>query len=428
MAYTSDKEIQNLDAVGAPLDGTELVPIKKTGDTIATFTTVADIAEHAGGFLGLQEVTDTGNVTSNSMTINAESSAAEGLFINSFNFPTQLAASLTDDFGGTLRLSQDGTYGAILRNRALTSHVAQFLPNGSGTLALSVNGEVADDTGNIVLALNPWNLGGNTGTDENVDFIGTRDDQDFIVKTDDVEVARFTAEGKFGVGTSPNYKLDIVEDAAGVAAAYITNLNADGAGLAVSVHNSVVDRTAFSVLSGAIGTTSRFEVTADGKVKVPSLTNLVTQDKLVGVLNSTGQLGNITLGSGLSLGAGVLSATAGTITSGTYSPTVTKVTNCSGLMGVGVPRYTRNGNIVHVESYLIPTPDGAGPVQADVSLPIASNLGSTNDLSGHVTSDPTIGITFGRVEADTVNDRAKIKFNALNASGIIYYSFSYNVI
>lgn len=44
----------------------------------------------------------------------------------------------------------------------------------------------------------------------------------------------------------------------------------------------------------------------NGETYLPYLTNLSTQDRLVGVLNSSGRLGNITLGSGLSLSGGVI--------------------------------------------------------------------------------------------------------------------------
>jgi hypothetical protein len=58
------------------------------------------------------------------------------------------------------------------------------------------------------------------------------------------------------------------------------------------------------------------EMDLDANIFIDSLTNLATQDRLIGIKNSTGQLGNITIGSGLSLAAGVLtsSGTGGTVT------------------------------------------------------------------------------------------------------------------
>lgn len=47
MAYTSDKRIQDLDAVALPLDGTELVPTKAIADDRAKFVTTQDIANLA---------------------------------------------------------------------------------------------------------------------------------------------------------------------------------------------------------------------------------------------------------------------------------------------------------------------------------------------------------------------------------------------
>lgn len=117
------------------------------------------------------------------------------------------------------------------------------------------------------------------------------------------------ANGNVGIGVSPSYKLEVLADNGGVFAGYVYNSNSDGAGMAVAVNNVVTDRTVFQVLSGTSGGTSLFEVTADGKTKIPSLTNLSTQNRLVGQFNTNAQLGYVTLGTGGSLSSGVLSFT-----------------------------------------------------------------------------------------------------------------------
>lgn len=61
----------------------------------------------------------------------------------------------------------------------------------------------------------------------------------------------------------------------------------------------------------AIETISSFTLESAGPISITGagLTNLSTQDRLLGIRNSTGQIGNVTLGSGLSLSSGVLSFT-----------------------------------------------------------------------------------------------------------------------
>ena len=59
-------------------------------------------------------------------------------------------------------------------------------------------------------ALNAWRLTGNSGTTPNTNFIGTIDNQDWVIKTDNIERMRVMANGNVGVGTgSPNSKLDL---------------------------------------------------------------------------------------------------------------------------------------------------------------------------------------------------------------------------
>lgn len=58
----------------------------------------------------------------------------------------------------------------------------------------------------------------------------------------------------------------------------------------------------------------RFGIITPGNFYLHGLTNVATQDRLLGIVNSSGQTGTITLGSGLSLSSGVLSATATTPT------------------------------------------------------------------------------------------------------------------
>lgn len=55
-----------------------------------------------------------------------------------------------------------------------------------------------------------WNLTGNANTDPSIDFIGTTDIQDLVIKTNNTEAIRVDANGNVGIGTStPTDKLHV---------------------------------------------------------------------------------------------------------------------------------------------------------------------------------------------------------------------------
>ena len=74
--------------------------------------------------------------------------------------------------------------------------------NGSAWVALSGSGG------------KDWSLTGNAGTTAGTNFIGTTDAVDFVVKTNNAEVARVTSGGKVGIGLTPSMKLDVTDASA----------------------------------------------------------------------------------------------------------------------------------------------------------------------------------------------------------------------
>ncbi|MBC7411584.1 MAG: hypothetical protein H7331_03920, partial [Bacteroidia bacterium] len=71
---------------------------------------------------------------------------------------------------------------------------------------------------------NAWELIGNSGTSAGVNFIGTIDAQDLVLKTNSIENMRIlNSNGNVGIGTnSPTFKLDLLTSASSESAAQFT--------------------------------------------------------------------------------------------------------------------------------------------------------------------------------------------------------------
>lgn len=220
-----------------------------------------------------------------------------------------------------------------------------------------------------------WHTTGNTGIDTSTDFIGTTDNVDFPIKTNNVRRFTVNTSGALGIGATPDYGTSgYVLKSAGSAAAPTwtthTFQNALTAGSTLTGANTVTggsafkfeDPTSFTIEKSSIarlqittGASSLSNSTGLGKIQLTStvstlsgvdetlisggnnyidlhndsitiepqtgllfidtLTNLSTQDEILGRRNSTGQVGYITIGSGLSLSSGALSATGTSLTS-----------------------------------------------------------------------------------------------------------------
>jgi hypothetical protein len=69
-----------------------------------------------------------------------------------------------------------------------------------------------------------WTLTGNSGTDPTVNFLGTRDAQPLVIRTNNTERMRITAAGDVGIGTTaPAARLDVNGTVAFSATATLTN-------------------------------------------------------------------------------------------------------------------------------------------------------------------------------------------------------------
>lgn len=131
----------------------------------------------------------------------------------------------------------------------------------------------------------------------------------------------------------------------------------------------------------------------------------------------------ITIGSAQSRGTSFLSAredhihpvAASVLSAGTYSPTLTNVTNiAASALNYGAFQYLRVGNQVTVSGLVDIDPTvGANQTTLRLSLPVASNFTALGQCAG-------VGVEWaagqrGTISADTANDLAELDFVASDA-------------
>jgi hypothetical protein len=120
--------------------------------------------------------------------------------------------------------------------------------------------------------------------------------------------------------------------------------------------------------------------------------------------------------------------------SGTYTPTGTGVANITSVTP-GLATYIRVGSIVMVFGVVSVDPAAVSLVTSwRLTLPVASNLGSTTDLSGTWTCNGSGFVSdqgLARINGDTTNDAATFlafPTASSHAASDVFYSFSYRII
>lgn len=122
--------------------------------------------------------------------------------------------------------------------------------------------------------------------------------------------------------------------------------------------------------------------------------------------DSAGQVTWLTAGTGLSI-SGTTIALSDTLAYGTYSPTVTAVTNVDSSTLLGTASYIRVGSVVSVYfGVRINATTAGAAIEVGVSLPVASALGAVT-LWGSVAATDVAARGLGVVR-DTTNDRAAV--------------------
>jgi hypothetical protein len=145
--------------------------------------------------------------------------------------------------------------------------------------------------------------------------------------------------------------------------------------------------------------------------------------------------GTVTIPSPFKLDATSVTATAAqlnslaTITSGTYTPTVTVGTNATGT-SASVALYQRIANIITVSGYVYMTTTAAARTMLYLTLPVASAL-TSDDLYGSGTAFDSELETYVPVVMTSygTGDKAQMDFKAANVGGAptVFYTFMYQV-
>lgn len=115
-------------------------------------------------------------------------------------------------------------------------------------------------------------------------------------------------------------------------------------------------------------------------------------------------------------------------TSGTYTPTLTSVTNIDSTVAYQC-QYSRTRSVVTVSGSLKINPTNtASDTEVGISLPIASNFADAWNCGGTAFSIHVAGMGAG-IYGDTTNDRASVKFvSSDTGSEEWFFTFTYLII
>jgi hypothetical protein len=145
------------------------------------------------------------------------------------------------------------------------------------------------------------------------------------------------------------------------------------------------------------------------------------------VRGATELLGGVDVENGLSInGSPIASTDLADVSSGTYTPTVTALTNLDSVTAAA-HFWIRVGSVVHVSGAATADATAIGNATYGVSLPVASNLASPFDAAGVATNGPVAAV--GDIVGDSTNDRVTVRLNATSAAATaVRHVWSYTII
>jgi hypothetical protein len=349
--------------IGCTPSSSYRLDVQETGDVTSRVKSIVSTVGAADSAKFAIDSAGTGTATLSMRRDGTEGGYVEWTSSNALNIATTSTNTVTLGTNGVARLTIDGTTGATSFSRPVTfNDVVTVANTGSGT-ALQV-----------------------TSTDAGA------------TAAPDISFYRNSA--------SP-----AVSDTLGI---LLWDGNNDAA---ASVTYAQISATAKAVTatteSGMMTLAVRKAGTATSFVTLDGSTNLVT----------------LTNAAGLSIARTAVTspaATDGNVYSGTYTPTLTAVTNVAATVS-DVCTYMRVGNTVTVSGLIQIDPTATGAIEVGVSLPVASNFNATSQAVGTV-SDSAATIV-GLVASDATNDRMSLLANATTtANRNVAFHATYRVI
>ena len=114
--------------------------------------------------------------------------------------------------------------------------------------------------------------------------------------------------------------------------------------------------------------------------------------------------------------------------SGTYTPTRSAESNIDGTVTPSQAQYMRVGNVVTVSGRFTADPTAAGATSFELTLPVASNIGAVEDLSG-VAFCGAIAGQGAAILGSVANNTAVVQWVAVDVTSQAWsYTFTYEVI
>lgn len=181
--------------------------------------------------------------------------------------------------------------------------------------------------------------------------------------------------------------------------------------------------------SGTFQINTAGQPVVDGTVASASVFNALTADLANGLSTCVTKDGQTTTTAVVPFAAGISVPTsaAGTVYSGTYTPTLTNAVNLTSSAAF-TTQYTRIGNVVLVSGAFTiePTADDTLTTMG-ISLPVASNFAQLYQCTGIVSA--AVDTETFPIVADPVNNRAALTGIARDtANHAVYFQFMYLVI